>query len=204
MFLYLFIIFMFVFSSSLEVRQITFTVWNWIDQPGFLLRIFSPPSLTLLSLLLPFLSSTLHPSPSPSPILHIYNSLVRMEILETTKNIWEFNYYLKKKSVLFFNPGIDPVVLQSRQLAIRGNEAASVGQYSVAVRLFTDAIRLDPNDHRFFGNRSYCYDQLGQHEKYVEILSCLFTYHIHVMLYTSTHTNAQTHTLRFACSHIPL
>nr|XP_027212766.1 uncharacterized protein LOC113805895 isoform X2 [Penaeus vannamei]XP_027212767.1 uncharacterized protein LOC113805895 isoform X2 [Penaeus vannamei] len=61
--------------------------------------------------------------------------------------------------------GIDPVVLQSRQLAIRGNEAASVGQYSVAVRLFTDAIRLDPNDHRFFGNRSYCYDQLGQHEK---------------------------------------
>ncbi|XP_045614639.1 uncharacterized protein [Procambarus clarkii] len=60
---------------------------------------------------------------------------------------------------------IDPVVLQSRQLAIRGNEAANVGQYSVAVRLFSDAIRLDPNDHRFFGNRSYCYDQLGQHEK---------------------------------------
>ncbi|KAG7153735.1 Tetratricopeptide repeat protein 31-like, partial [Homarus americanus] len=60
---------------------------------------------------------------------------------------------------------VDTVVLQSRQLAIRGNEAANVGQYSVAVRLFTDAIRLDPNDHRFFGNRSYCYDQLGQHEK---------------------------------------
>ena len=57
------------------------------------------------------------------------------------------------------------MVLQSRQLAIRGNEAANVGQYTVAVRLFTEAIRLDPNDHRFFGNRSYCYDQLGQHEK---------------------------------------
>lgn len=61
--------------------------------------------------------------------------------------------------------GLDTVVLQSRQLAIRGNEAANVGQYTVAVRLFTEAIRLDPNDHRFFGNRSYCYDQLGQHEK---------------------------------------
>ncbi|XP_068220147.1 uncharacterized protein [Palaemon carinicauda] len=61
--------------------------------------------------------------------------------------------------------GLDTLVLQSRQLAIRGNEAANVGQYTVAVRLFTEAIRLDPNDHRFFGNRSYCYDQLGQHEK---------------------------------------
>jgi len=56
-------------------------------------------------------------------------------------------------------------ILQSRQLAIRGNEAANVGQYAVAVRLFTDAINLDPNDHRFFGNRSYCYDQLGQFEE---------------------------------------
>jgi len=56
-------------------------------------------------------------------------------------------------------------ILQSRQLAIRGNEAANVGQYAVAVRLFTDAINLDPNDHRFFGNRSYCYDQLGQYEE---------------------------------------
>ncbi|XP_071522085.1 uncharacterized protein [Panulirus ornatus] len=60
---------------------------------------------------------------------------------------------------------VDTVVLQSRELAIRGNEAANVGQYSVAVRLFTDAIRLNPTDHRFFGNRSYCYDQLKQHEK---------------------------------------
>lgn len=56
-------------------------------------------------------------------------------------------------------------ILQSRQLAIRGNEAANVGQYAVAVRLFTDAINLDPNDHRFFGNRSYCYDQLSQYEE---------------------------------------
>lgn len=56
-------------------------------------------------------------------------------------------------------------ILQSRQLAIRGNEAANVGQYAVAVRLFTDAIHLDPNDHRFFGNRSYCFDQLGQFEE---------------------------------------
>lgn len=56
-------------------------------------------------------------------------------------------------------------ILQSRQLAIRGNEAANVGQYAVAVRLFTDAILLDPNDHRFFGNRSYCFDQLGQFEE---------------------------------------
>ena len=53
-------------------------------------------------------------------------------------------------------------ILQSCQLAKRGNEAASAGQYAVAVHLFTNAINLDPSDHRFFGNRSYCYYQLGQ------------------------------------------
>ncbi|XP_076042543.1 uncharacterized protein LOC143026293 isoform X2 [Oratosquilla oratoria] len=63
------------------------------------------------------------------------------------------------------NSGIEPMVLQSRQLAIRGNEAANMGQYKVAVRLFSDAIQLDPSDYRFFGNRSYCYDQMELHEK---------------------------------------
>ncbi|KAJ8001672.1 hypothetical protein DPEC_G00171890 [Dallia pectoralis] len=31
------------------------------------------------------------------------------------------------------------------------------GQYTQAVEKFSDAIFCDPNDHRFFGNRSYCY-----------------------------------------------
>jgi len=60
---------------------------------------------------------------------------------------------------------IDPIVLQSRQLAIQGNEMANIGQYSTAIDLFTDAIKLDPKDFRFFGNRSYCYDRILQFDK---------------------------------------
>ncbi|XP_013785671.2 uncharacterized protein LOC106469705 [Limulus polyphemus] len=60
---------------------------------------------------------------------------------------------------------IDPVVLQSRQLAIRGNEMASLGRYQEAIQLFTKATKLDPRDYRFFGNRSYCFDRLGDYKK---------------------------------------
>ena len=56
-------------------------------------------------------------------------------------------------------------ILQSRHLAIQGNEAANVGQYAVAVRLYTSALKFDPREHRFFGNRSFCYDQLSQFEE---------------------------------------
>lgn len=49
--------------------------------------------------------------------------------------------------------------------SVRGNEMANLGHYSAAVDLFSEAIRLDPRDFRFFGNRSYCFDRLGQFEK---------------------------------------
>ncbi|RMX49338.1 hypothetical protein pdam_00014436 [Pocillopora damicornis] len=48
---------------------------------------------------------------------------------------------------------------------IKGNEMANVGNYQAAVDLFTQAINLDAKDFRFFGNRSYCYDRMGQYEK---------------------------------------
>ncbi|XP_033633177.1 uncharacterized protein LOC117294769 [Asterias rubens] len=57
---------------------------------------------------------------------------------------------------------MDPVVLQSRQCAVKGNEMANLGHYSTAIDLFTQAISLDPRDFRFFGNRSFCYDRLQQ------------------------------------------
>ncbi|XP_067656847.1 uncharacterized protein [Haliotis asinina] len=60
---------------------------------------------------------------------------------------------------------LDPIVLRSRQLAIRGNEMAQLGHYNPAIELFTEAINLDPRDFRFFGNRSYCYDRIHQYEK---------------------------------------
>lgn len=57
--------------------------------------------------------------------------------------------------------------IQSRQHAMRGNEEANKGEYKRAIHLFTEAIRLDPNDHRFFGNRSYCFGQLHQYVEWV-------------------------------------
>ncbi|GFT73953.1 tetratricopeptide repeat protein 31 [Nephila pilipes] len=57
------------------------------------------------------------------------------------------------------------VVLRSRQLALRGNEMANLGHFSEAAELFTEAIKLDPSDHRFYGNRSYCFDRLNLFEK---------------------------------------
>nr|XP_022340474.1 nucleolin-like isoform X1 [Crassostrea virginica] len=60
---------------------------------------------------------------------------------------------------------LDPVVLRSRQLAIKGNEMAQLGHYSAAIELFTEAIKLDPNDFRFFGNRSYCFDRENQFDR---------------------------------------
>ncbi|XP_061177887.1 uncharacterized protein LOC133186662 isoform X3 [Saccostrea echinata] len=60
---------------------------------------------------------------------------------------------------------LDPVVLRSRQLAIKGNEMAQLGHYKSAIELFSEAIKLDPNDFRFFGNRSYCYDRTSQYDR---------------------------------------
>ncbi|CAG5136004.1 unnamed protein product [Candidula unifasciata] len=60
---------------------------------------------------------------------------------------------------------IDPKVLRSRQLAIRGNEMAQVEEYTAAIQLFTEAINLDQTDFRFFGNRSYCYDRIEQYDR---------------------------------------
>ncbi|KTG06342.1 hypothetical protein cypCar_00003847 [Cyprinus carpio] len=37
------------------------------------------------------------------------------------------------------------------------------GQYTQALSLFTEAIKCDPKDYRFFGNRSYCYCCLEQY-----------------------------------------
>ncbi|XP_074948452.1 tetratricopeptide repeat protein 31 isoform X1 [Phalacrocorax aristotelis] len=52
------------------------------------------------------------------------------------------------------------MVEQSLILAGRGNEAAQKGRYAEAVQAFTEAVKLNPREHRLFGNRSYCYEKL--------------------------------------------
>ncbi|XP_064419198.1 uncharacterized protein ZGC:123010 [Latimeria chalumnae] len=64
--------------------------------------------------------------------------------------------------------GTDPALHRCRQLAEKGIELVKKGNFSEAADQFTEAIKLNPKDHRFFGNRSYCYDQVGQYSLALE------------------------------------
>ncbi|XP_036430023.1 uncharacterized protein zgc:123010 isoform X1 [Colossoma macropomum] len=54
-------------------------------------------------------------------------------------------------------------VTKSASLTEKGIRLVQEGQYSQAVSMFTEAIKYDPKDYRFFGNRSYCYYCLEQY-----------------------------------------
>ncbi|KAM9326805.1 uncharacterized protein PAF06_003033 [Gastrophryne carolinensis] len=51
-------------------------------------------------------------------------------------------------------------IQRSRNFAEQGINSVRDGEYARAIELFSEAIRLDPEDYRYFGNRSYCYEQL--------------------------------------------
>ncbi|XP_051802178.1 uncharacterized protein LOC110960438 isoform X1 [Acanthochromis polyacanthus] len=52
---------------------------------------------------------------------------------------------------------------RGESLTVQGIQMFERGRYSQAVDMFTAAIYYDPNDHRFYGNRSYCYWCLEQY-----------------------------------------
>ncbi|XP_007240441.3 uncharacterized protein zgc:123010 [Astyanax mexicanus] len=54
-------------------------------------------------------------------------------------------------------------VTRSASLTEKGIRLVQEGQYTQAVSMFTEAIKYDPKDYRFFGNRSYCYYCLDQY-----------------------------------------
>ncbi|XP_039096057.1 tetratricopeptide repeat protein 31 isoform X2 [Hyaena hyaena] len=61
------------------------------------------------------------------------------------------------------SPGLPAAALQqSQELAKLGTSLAQNGFYHKAVVLFTEALKLNPRDHRLFGNRSFCHERLGQ------------------------------------------
>ncbi|XP_027972181.1 tetratricopeptide repeat protein 31 isoform X1 [Eumetopias jubatus] len=61
------------------------------------------------------------------------------------------------------SPGLLEAALhQSQELATLGTSFAQNGFYHKAVVLFTQALKLNPRDHRLFGNRSFCHERLGQ------------------------------------------
>ncbi|XP_018533532.1 stress-induced-phosphoprotein 1 isoform X2 [Lates calcarifer] len=59
--------------------------------------------------------------------------------------------------------GTDSTTKKSASLTEKGIKLVQEGQYTQAVIMFTEAIKCDPKDNRFFGNRSYCYYCLEQY-----------------------------------------
>ncbi|XP_048843274.1 uncharacterized protein zgc:123010 isoform X4 [Brienomyrus brachyistius] len=57
----------------------------------------------------------------------------------------------------------DLVAKRSTSLAEKGIKLWKEQKYTQAVSMFTEAIHCDPKDHRFFGNRSSCYECLGNY-----------------------------------------
>ncbi|XP_062851252.1 tetratricopeptide repeat protein 31 [Trichomycterus rosablanca] len=51
----------------------------------------------------------------------------------------------------------DALSKRSASLTEKGIRLVQDGQYNQAINMFTEAIKYDPKDYRFFGNRSYCY-----------------------------------------------
>ncbi|XP_073506185.1 tetratricopeptide repeat protein 31 [Phyllobates terribilis] len=56
-------------------------------------------------------------------------------------------------------------VQQSVDLASIGNNLACGRRYLEALHYYTEAIRLNPSDYRFLGNRSYSYERVGRYQE---------------------------------------
>ncbi|XP_039630504.1 uncharacterized protein zgc:123010 isoform X1 [Polypterus senegalus] len=55
-------------------------------------------------------------------------------------------------------------VKRSTPFAEKGIKYVEKGDFPQAIVMFTEALKFDPRDYRFFGNRSYCYHCLGQYD----------------------------------------
>ncbi|EMP23904.1 Tetratricopeptide repeat protein 31 [Chelonia mydas] len=62
-------------------------------------------------------------------------------------------------------PPSGPFPAASRLSRGYGNEAAKRSCFQEAVFFFTEAVKLNPREHRLFGNRSYCYERMQQYDK---------------------------------------
>ncbi|XP_028285486.1 uncharacterized protein LOC114451121 isoform X2 [Parambassis ranga] len=56
-------------------------------------------------------------------------------------------------------------VKTSTELANIGNKFASAGDFNMAIKYFTDAIKFNPTEYKLFGNRSFCFEKLQEYEK---------------------------------------
>ncbi|XP_029382366.1 hsp70-Hsp90 organizing protein 1-like isoform X2 [Echeneis naucrates] len=72
---------------------------------------------------------------------------------------------VKKDPVAPSIPSIEDNIKISTELAVLGNNFASSGDFKMAVKYFTDAIKHNPKEFKLFGNRSFCFERMQEYEK---------------------------------------
>lgn len=86
------------------------------------------------------------------------------KIVEKPKITKKIEEKHKPSEQVITDPIADELAKRSRELAGIGNRLAGSGQYEMAVKYFTDAIKCNPKEFKLFGNRSLCYERLQQYE----------------------------------------
>ncbi|XP_069579902.1 tetratricopeptide repeat protein 31-like [Brachyistius frenatus] len=71
----------------------------------------------------------------------------------------------KKDVASSSSPTFEDNVKISTDLAVIGNKFASAGDFNMAVKYFTDAIKYNPTEFKLFGNRSFCFEKLQEYDK---------------------------------------
>lgn len=72
-----------------------------------------------------------------------------------------------------------------------GNKHANDKKYEEAIRMFSEAIKLD-EDYRFYGNRSLCYVENGQFEACVNYRFIILYIYFHSLILFSGLRDAET------------
>ncbi|XP_032438984.1 uncharacterized protein LOC116732735 isoform X2 [Xiphophorus hellerii] len=85
--------------------------------------------------------------------------------VKTSENKEDVKGAQQKDSVVLSAPSIVDNIKISTDLAIIGNKFASTGDYGMAVKYFTDAIKYNPKEFKLFGNRSFCFEKMQEYEK---------------------------------------
>ncbi|KAK2826706.1 hypothetical protein Q5P01_020920 [Channa striata] len=86
------------------------------------------------------------------------NTLVKPDVQKET----EEKHESMKETIM--DPTAEEYAKRSRELAAMGYRLAASGQYEMAVKCFTDAIKFNPKEFKLFGNRSLCYERMQEYE----------------------------------------
>lgn len=91
-------------------------------------------------------------------------SPVKEEEKVPEKSVCEENC-VEKKDTSKPAPTMNDYIKMSTELAMIGNKQATAGNFKLAVRYFTDAIKFNPTEFRLFGNRAFCFEKMQEFDK---------------------------------------